>query len=141
MRATTLSAARGSSSANQSRIAVRSSFACGVKLTFKAEIAQNLRHRDHRLPILGLLQTLLDFGALPCVITAIRRITCLADFIAKGMMRLHAPYYAPNPHALQDGDSSASPPASAALKNRCPTALALAYRVRPPLCPPPHGAP
>jgi hypothetical protein len=100
MRATTLSAARGSSSAIQSRIAVRSSRACGVKLTFKTKIAQNLRNRDHRIPILRLLQTLLDLGALPCVITALRVPPASLSFSVKGWfgfikrnMRLRISFY------------------------------------------------
>ncbi|WP_340264806.1 hypothetical protein [Sphingobium mellinum] len=93
------------SCAVQSRIAARSSRACGVKLTFKAEVAQYPVHRDQAGPILRLRQTALDLGALPCLMTPLRSAVLLGQFILRIVPRLHHAKNALSPDQLQ-GDRS-----------------------------------
>ena len=63
-------------------MSIRSPRACGVKLTFKIEVAPNLFDRDHRGAVAALRKATLDLRALPCVIARLdgvfARVGCLA---------------------------------------------------------------
>jgi hypothetical protein len=90
IRLTTRSAARSLSCAIQSRIASRSSRACGVRLTFKLEVAPYLLDRDHRRTIAALRQSALDLRSLPGRIAGVGLASLLGDLLGRDRGRLHA---------------------------------------------------
>lgn len=78
-----------------SRIAVRSSRACGVKLTLKLEISQYLFDGDHRGAVLHLSQPAFDLRALPRIIPAFDRAIAFIGFKLWINVRFHADWVHP----------------------------------------------
>ncbi len=141
IRESTRSAARSSCSAIQSRIATRSSRACGVKLTFKAEFAPHLLRRDHRIAIGRLREATLDFRALPFRIALLFRSivigylvigSALAGFHTDNLCLFGPPN---NHHHRISTSSSAIDGCSATVSSNCAlvsfafTAIAAACRI------------